>query len=68
MTEGLIELDFLVEISLTNNQFDVFSKKESGWFKEKGEIEYAGEPVKFKTSAPFLVSILDRLIKLQLVK
>jgi DNA polymerase III sliding clamp (beta) subunit (PCNA family) len=68
MTEGLIELDFLVEISLAKNKFEVFSKKESGWFREKGNIKYDGEPVKFKTSAPFLVAILSKTNKAKIGK
>jgi hypothetical protein len=62
-TEGLIELDLVVDITLENNKFEVSSKKESAWFREHGEINYNGKKVSIRVSAPFLSAILDRTNK-----
>jgi hypothetical protein len=63
MTEGLIELDFVVDVHLEDNKFKVSSRKESGWFEEVGDIVYSWEPVTFRASAPFLMNILNKTKK-----
>jgi hypothetical protein len=63
MTEGLIPIDFIVDIKLENGKFEVSSRKQSGRFIERGDIDYFGETVRFKASAPFLKDVLSKTNK-----
>jgi hypothetical protein len=63
MTEGLIELDLVVDITLEKGKYIVESRREGGRYMEHGDIEYNDKKVKIRASAPFLSTILERTNK-----
>ena len=52
--------DAKVGVELAGNTLTITSRKDSGWYKEQKDIEYAGRAMAFTINPKFLVEILKR--------